>query len=75
MIFSPQNLAGLFLFICGCLFLYLAVREESIPPAQPEPDDTEPFRCPICGYFYPARKGEELSSCPRCGTINRKEDA
>ncbi len=75
MIFNPLNIAGLFIFICGCLFLYLTAREESRVPFQPEPDNTEPFRCPICAYFYPAEKEEEFSSCPRCGTINRKEDA
>ncbi len=75
MTFNLQNLAGLFIFICGCLFLYLTAREESRIPRQPEQNRAEPFQCPICAYYYPAEKEEELSSCPRCGTINRKEDA
>lgn len=75
MIFNLQNLAGLFIFLCGCLFLYLTAREEGRIGGVPEPDSTEPLQCPICAYYYPAEKEEEFSSCPRCGTINRKEDA
>ena len=75
MIFSFPNLAAFFIFFCGCLFLYLAVREESREAPMPESCGAEPFRCSICAYIYMVEKGEEFSSCPRCGTINRPEDA
>ncbi len=75
MIFNLPNLAGVFLFFSGCLFLYLIIREENAAVRLPEPGGEEPFRCPICTYLYPADKGAEFSTCPRCGTINKQEDA
>jgi hypothetical protein len=72
MIFNLINLSGFFIFACASFFLYLTIREESFEAGENELDRTQPFRCPICAYIYVVGKEEEFSSCPRCGTINKK---
>lgn len=75
MIFEVSTLAGAAIFFCGCLFIYLQIMEESRSRQPPESDRSRPFRCPICTYIYAVDKRDDLSSCPRCGTINKKEEA
>ncbi len=69
------DLLAMIVFLAGSLFLYLTVKEESGKSAAAEHSAATPFRCPICAYIYASWKDGAMSSCPRCGTINREEDA
>ncbi len=75
MIPGVSDAAGLLIFFCGCFFAYLTLREESRAVRLPKTDRTRPFQCPICAYVYADEKQEDLSCCPRCATINRRQDA
>ncbi len=69
------NLLAMIMFFAGALFLYLTVKEESGKSSGADHNEAVPFRCPICAYIYASWKDDAMSSCPRCGTINREEDA
>ncbi len=68
-----MDITGFFLLLSGCIFLYLTVKEENAPGIRSSVDKAQPFRCPICTYIYIFREEEEFSSCPRCGTLNKKQ--
>jgi hypothetical protein len=74
-IFTLPNIAGFFIFFCGCLFLYLDIREEGKKGAPESEFNQDPFRCPICACIYTVERGKDLFLCPRCGTINAEGDA
>ncbi len=75
MTFNLAVLMALVVFASGCSFIYLLIREEGRFKPDQQANDREPFRCPICAYIYVFDKGEELSTCPRCSTINKRGDS
>lgn len=32
------------------------------------------WRCPVCGGTYVDSKNPEISRCPRCGSLNERQD-
>lgn len=69
------ELMGAVVLASGCLFIYLWIKEEGNLHGGGYLDEKEVFRCPICAFIYVIDAGEELSSCPRCSTINESDDA
>lgn len=70
---SLTFVVGLQILIFGCVFLFLWIRTEGKKSVRiPEFKKEDIWRCPICTYVYVETEHEELSTCPRCGSINRK---
>lgn len=38
------------------------------------PEQKKTCRCPICAYVYIYDSEEDFSRCPRCDSINKKEE-
>ncbi len=68
---SFTSIVGFHLLTVCCILLFLWIRTEgrkSIPSLETE----NIWHCTICTYVYIDAE-DELSTCPRCGSINKKE--
>jgi uncharacterized paraquat-inducible protein A len=68
-------IAGLQILIVGCIFLFMWIRVEGRRNARiPELKSEDIWRCSICTYVYVDAGEDELSTCPRCSSINKRRD-
>ena len=66
--------AGLQILIVGCIFLFMWIRAEGRRNVRiPEIKRENIWRCSICTYVYVDSGKDELSTCPRCTSINKRQ--
>ena len=68
---SITYIVGLQILVIGCVFLFLWIHAEGRERKLPTLNAEDLYRCPICTHVYVDRKHDELSTCPRCGSINK----
>ena len=63
---------GLLVFGAVGIYLYTEVKSQRVHKVL---ESQNLWRCSICGYTYLDEKADLFSTCPRCNSINRIDDA
>ena len=70
--FSTAVSVYLFILICAVLLVWLLAKVQKDQNLSLDPKFI--WFCSICTYTYINTKEESISSCPRCGSYNKRQD-
>ena len=69
-------LIGLYLFPSIVVIVFFWVKAESRKRQGVLPESSKfSYRCPICAYIYIDSSKSSYSRCPRCNSLNIREEA